>query len=209
MSKKYPCSCCSFLTLTSPETGSYEICPVCFWEDDPVQNEDIDYTGGANEVPLTVARNSFIDFGASERRFIQNVRPPMLSELPSLRIIGQLEASQLVEVHKKTKMQVLAVARGILSRHIGAIEGSIHLSSLAQNLEARWSDKMDTFVAVASETDDLPAGSIRQHWAPDALARKDSELANYETRIREHVLDACRELAQKLRTDLLGLKPVE
>lgn len=67
MSKTYPCSCCSFLTLRSSKTGSYEVCPVCFWEDDPVQKEDIDYTGGANQVSLSVARNSFIDFGASEQ----------------------------------------------------------------------------------------------------------------------------------------------
>lgn len=115
----------------------------------------------------------------------------------------------MAEVHERTKIQVLAVARGILSKHIGAIEGSIYLSSLAQNLEPRWSDKMDTFVTVASETDHLPLGSLRQHWEPDALARKDYEVANYETRIREHVLDTCRELAQELRTDLLSLKPIE
>ncbi|MFF1770133.1 CPCC family cysteine-rich protein [Streptomyces sp. NPDC058249] len=28
----YGCPCCGFLTLD--ERGSYEICPVCFWEDD-------------------------------------------------------------------------------------------------------------------------------------------------------------------------------
>lgn len=209
MSKMYPCSCCSFLTLTSAESGSYEICPVCFWEDDPVQNEDIDYAGGANEVSLTAALNNFIDFGASERRFIQNVRPPMLSELPALGIVGGLEAHQLAEVREKTKIRMLAIVRGILFGHIGLVEGSICLASLTYNLEPRWSGKMDAFVAVASQTDDLPLGSVRQHWAPDALARKDDELANYEARIGEDVLNACRELEQELRTDLLGLKLAE
>ncbi len=209
MSKTYPCSCCSFLTLTDPGLGSYEICPVCFWEDDAVQNEDIDYTGGANQVSLSVALRNFIDFGASERQFIQNVRPPMLSELPPLRITGQLEAHQLAEICEGTKIQTLAVARGILSRHIRLVEGSVCLSSLAHNLEPRWSDKMEAFVGVASETDDLPLGAVRQYWAPDALARKDQELANYETRIRDEVLDACRELEYELRADLLGPKPVD
>lgn len=208
MSRKYPCPCCSFLTLTSPETGSYEICPVCFWEDDPVQNEDIQYQGGANQVSLSAAQNSFIDFGASERRFVQNVRTPMLSELPPFRIIGELEAHQLAEGRKKTKIQMLAVARGILSRQIGVVEGSISLSSLVHNLEPCWSDKMDAFVAVASETDDRPRGSARQHWEPDALSQKDHELATYEARTHEGMLGACRELEQELRTDLLGLTSV-
>jgi hypothetical protein len=177
-----------------PDIGSYEICPVCFWEDDLVQNEDIDYAGGANQVSLSAARHNFIDFGASERRFIQNVRPPMLSKLPPLRVTEQLEAYQLAEIRERTKIQMLAVARGILSRHIGVVEGPVCLSSLAHNLESRWSDKMNVFVGVASETDDLPLGAVRQYWATDALARKDQELANCETRIREDVLDACREL---------------
>ena len=28
----YACPCCGFLTL--PSRGGYDICPVCFWEDD-------------------------------------------------------------------------------------------------------------------------------------------------------------------------------
>ncbi|HEY5317723.1 MAG TPA: CPCC family cysteine-rich protein, partial [Solirubrobacteraceae bacterium] len=30
---RFTCPCCGFLTLPDPERGSYEICPVCFWED--------------------------------------------------------------------------------------------------------------------------------------------------------------------------------
>ncbi|MFF1900798.1 CPCC family cysteine-rich protein [Streptomyces sp. NPDC058206] len=32
----FPCVCCGHLTLGEPP-GSYEICSVCFWEDDRVQ----------------------------------------------------------------------------------------------------------------------------------------------------------------------------
>jgi hypothetical protein len=46
----YLCRCCGFLTLSDPSYGSYEICPVCFWEDDPVQNEDPSNAGGANQI---------------------------------------------------------------------------------------------------------------------------------------------------------------
>ena len=41
------------------EAGSYEICPACGWEDDPVQRRDPDYIGGANEMSLNEARAAF------------------------------------------------------------------------------------------------------------------------------------------------------
>ncbi|WP_407643969.1 CPCC family cysteine-rich protein [Dongia deserti] len=36
--------------------GSYEICGVCNWEDDPVQSADLNYRGGANKMSLNEAR---------------------------------------------------------------------------------------------------------------------------------------------------------
>lgn len=34
--KKYTCPCCGYKTLEEEVRGSYEICPICFWEDDSV-----------------------------------------------------------------------------------------------------------------------------------------------------------------------------
>lgn len=55
----YPCPCCRYITL--PTRGGYDICPVCFWEDDgqddPVADE---VWGGPNyELSLTAARANF------------------------------------------------------------------------------------------------------------------------------------------------------
>ena len=47
---KYKCPCCGFYTFDEKPDGNYDICPVCFWEDDPIQSEDIEYEGGANRV---------------------------------------------------------------------------------------------------------------------------------------------------------------
>lgn len=80
--RKYPCPCCGYFTLTEPPIGSYEICPVCFWEDDPVQNADPEFSGGANNPSLNEARQNFARFGAMEERFKENVRPPHEDELP-------------------------------------------------------------------------------------------------------------------------------
>ena len=54
-----PCPCCGTPMFTMQE--SYEICDVCEWEDDPVQNEDPNYEGGANTLSLNQARKEWED----------------------------------------------------------------------------------------------------------------------------------------------------
>lgn len=82
MQRRYPCHCCGFYTLKEEPNGSYEICPVCFWEDDLVQNRDPESWGGANVPSLNEARRNFRALGAMEARFLPYVRPPRKDELP-------------------------------------------------------------------------------------------------------------------------------
>ncbi len=78
---KYKCFCCGFLTLNeNPEKPTFEICPVCYWENYPYQNVNIDNLGGANSVSLIQAKINFNKYGAMEKKFIKNVRPPFLEE---------------------------------------------------------------------------------------------------------------------------------
>lgn len=60
--------------------GSYDLCEVCFWEDDAIQLLDPSYGGGANQLSLVECQANFQRFGACEERFIQNVRPPTRDE---------------------------------------------------------------------------------------------------------------------------------
>lgn len=78
----YKCECCGCYTLPEESTGNYNICPVCYWEDDIVQIEDPDFQGGANEESLNQARNNYKIFGACSRKFIDKVRKPYCKELP-------------------------------------------------------------------------------------------------------------------------------
>jgi hypothetical protein len=57
MSKKY-CKCCN-LGLIDGEKDSHDICYVCGWEDDEVQNDDPDFAGGANTLSLNEYRRKF------------------------------------------------------------------------------------------------------------------------------------------------------
>jgi hypothetical protein len=77
---KYQCPCCGYFTFEEP--GGYELCPVCFWEDDWCQIENPPDDGGPNAVNLMQGRINFQEFGAMESRFMKMVRPPLLDELP-------------------------------------------------------------------------------------------------------------------------------
>lgn len=79
----FPCPCCGYLTIGEEPPGTFEICPVCFWEDDNVQFEDPDYSGGANSVSLNQARENFKLFGAVSKEFVNQVRKPLPQEIRS------------------------------------------------------------------------------------------------------------------------------
>ena len=73
---KYFCRCCGYNTLTEPHNGTYEICDICFWEDDWYQNESPNDEGGPNRVSLTQAKINFEEFGACEHEMKELVRKP-------------------------------------------------------------------------------------------------------------------------------------
>lgn len=72
----YTCPCCGYKTLDEQPPGTYEICSICFWEDDNIQYEDPDYEGGANIPSLRTAQNNYRLFGACEERCMEFVRAP-------------------------------------------------------------------------------------------------------------------------------------
>src|ERR1700730_18594102 len=79
--RKFACPCCGFLTRDE-EPGNYDSCPVCFWEDDPVQFQYPEKAGGANRVSLQEARENFSRIGACEKRWKRHVRAPLPEEIP-------------------------------------------------------------------------------------------------------------------------------
>ncbi len=81
---KYKCPCCGYYTFENRPDGSFEICEVCFWEDDPIQNKKPRYRGGANRVSLNRARKNFKKYGACHPSLIPFVRTPYREELSGL-----------------------------------------------------------------------------------------------------------------------------
>jgi hypothetical protein len=78
---KWPCPCCRWRTLTEQPPGTYEICEICGWEDDPVQFQDPSYRGGANEPSLVEARANFERSGASDIKRSPRVRKPTAQDV--------------------------------------------------------------------------------------------------------------------------------
>ena len=78
------CPCCFCLTLS--ERGSFDICPVCYWEDDGQDEYDADVLrGGPNgNLSLTRARLNYEKFGASKKHVLDYVRKPGPEELPDV-----------------------------------------------------------------------------------------------------------------------------
>lgn len=74
--KKYTCPCCGYKTLDEEPPGTYDICAICFWEDDPIQFEDPNSEGGANRPSLKTAQKNYQDFGACEQESLAHVRKP-------------------------------------------------------------------------------------------------------------------------------------
>ncbi|MEQ9319866.1 MAG: CPCC family cysteine-rich protein [Polyangiaceae bacterium] len=72
------------LTPGAVRDGGFEICPVCFWEDDGQDDHDATVgRGGSNgNLTLAQARENFKAFGACDENARQHVRDPKPDEMP-------------------------------------------------------------------------------------------------------------------------------
>jgi hypothetical protein len=76
--KKYTCFICGFRTLD--ERCDWEICPVCFWEDDVLATTE-DRASSANRgMMVSTAQANFIRYGAVLPELVSKVRPPSSGE---------------------------------------------------------------------------------------------------------------------------------
>lgn len=73
---KYTCPCCGYQTLEEEPPGTFDICSICFWEDDNVQFDDPDYEGGANEESLRQYQKAFLMRNVNRKLTDNNERDP-------------------------------------------------------------------------------------------------------------------------------------
>ena len=70
---KCTCFICGYRTLDS--RCNWDICPICFWEDDVLVN-DVDKSSPANAMKVSEAQANFIRFGAVTQTVLRFVRKP-------------------------------------------------------------------------------------------------------------------------------------
>ena len=77
----YHCPCCRYPTLAT--RGGYDICAVCYWEDDGQDDHDADrIRGGPNgHLSLTMAITNFALLRACEQAMVSHTRPPNIEEI--------------------------------------------------------------------------------------------------------------------------------
>lgn len=69
----HQCPCCDHFTLE--DRGQYDICPVCFWEDDGLDIGEIDEHSGPNHLSLREGRKNFGLIGACDKKAVAHVIP--------------------------------------------------------------------------------------------------------------------------------------
>lgn len=77
----YRCPCCNSLTFCG--RGHFEICPVCYWEDDGQDETDAaTVRGGPNgHLNLVQARENYRRFSVCDLKYKDHVRPPRPKEM--------------------------------------------------------------------------------------------------------------------------------
>jgi|JRYL01.1.fsa_nt_gb hypothetical protein len=96
------------------------------------------------------------------------------------------------------RREAVEIAAGILSGDIPVLEGCHSLSALRWEVEV---DERDpdfmAFAVISSEIDALPIGPVRAHWAPEALARLESEIQSAIAWATPQALPACKSVVQR------------
>jgi hypothetical protein len=72
--KKQSCFVCGYRTLEN--RCDWDICPVCFWEDDVLVETQDECSPANRGMMVSTAQANFIRFGAVSPEFIDHVREP-------------------------------------------------------------------------------------------------------------------------------------
>jgi len=79
---KYHCPCCGYYTFKEPVEGNYDVCDVCFWQDDLEQKKDLSLVIGANDMCLNTALKNYLSIGAVDAEKVKYIRGAFEEEIP-------------------------------------------------------------------------------------------------------------------------------
>lgn len=101
------------------------------------------------------------------------------------------------------RTRILECAKRMLRGQVSYCEGSVEISTL--HLEAELpaeDDDIAPFLLIASETDDIPVGPVREWWTEEAIAKLGPRMASAERWAREVGGPACASLVRRSMPNL-------
>ena len=99
---KYKCPCCENYTLNHDVYGHYgEVCEVCLWQSDEIQDNNPNIKEGFNPVSLNEARENYKRIGAITEKYVRYARKPKKEELKKWKDINyyKLLENELLNNH--------------------------------------------------------------------------------------------------------------
>ena len=109
------------------------------------------------------------------------------------------------EHRRQASARIVTIAQRILSGESGIVAGARQLARLRFDVGAEHDSDFIFFVAVDSESDDLPLGEVRSHWNADVLKEKDAELQKKLDEGYAALASAVPTPAESERADLIDL----
>jgi len=107
-------------------------------------------------------------------------------------------SSPLSERVLQSRQQIVEVAQAMLDGKLGILEGCQRLVGYRWDVDPEQEDReLLGILGIQSQTDHLPVGRAREHWSPEALRAKDTEIAENETFFRESALQCCLVLVER------------
>ena len=90
------------------------------------------------------------------------------------------------------------IADSVISGSLPILDGCHLLNELRGEIEVPDNDPdFQVFALVYSETDSLPIGSLRENWAPEALAKSRAELQSATDWAGRIALPACKSVVSR------------
>lgn len=90
----------------------------------------------------------------------------------------------------------LHIASEVLDGNVDIISGCRKILTYRSRIRGVSDETWDVITAIASETDDIPLGDVREAWDANALAIKDADAAAYIERVRPAAREAFAEIVR-------------
>ncbi len=104
----------------------------------------------------------------------------------------------MTDTEKSQRAKAIATATEMITGKLGIIAGARILATLRFEVGVtEYDEDFLTFVAIDSETDDLPIGQQREHWATKALQEKDVEIKRCENLYQQNAIQACKNIIKR------------